>query len=132
MSPFGASMSPPITARYLDPLPVSFWGRIWNARKSIIAALGAGWTAFAAIVASLPAGEGINAITLSGWMLVASAVLGTTGFVYTLPNKALPIVSYTTVPDTITLPDISDASTGDSEGPVSLPDLSDPTVEVSV
>ena len=104
---------------------MTVWDRIWNSRKTIIAAVGAGWTAFAAIVASLPAGAGIQSITLQGWMLVASAVIGTTGFVYALPNKPLPIV-----PITITPAELLDLSTAISVDPESLPDLSDPTVGV--
>ena len=63
---------------------------LWNARKAILAAAGAAVTAFTAVVAALPPGSGLSAITLQGWLTIAAAALGTTGAVYAVTNKPHP------------------------------------------
>jgi hypothetical protein len=64
--------------------------RLWNARKAILAAVGAAVTAFTAVIAALPPGSGLSAISLQGWSAIAVAALGTTGAVYAVTNKPLP------------------------------------------
>jgi hypothetical protein len=49
---------------------------LWNARKAILAALGAAITAYAAG---------------AGWPTVVIAALTSGGVVYAVPNKALPV-----------------------------------------
>ena len=57
----------------------SAFSYLWNARKAILAALGAAITAYTAVVTTPPV-----------WLTVVIAALASAGVVYAVPNKPLP------------------------------------------